>query len=390
MELIKKNIDNFEDEFIKIIESSNVNLLFGSGLASTVLSTLGDIEELIEKNNSLNVMYSTKSRIQIESFLYFRLFIKSIYPIATESKKCKKLEEEISFMFENLYKILSLRKDINLDKGVNIFTTNYDLFIEDAIESNKLYYNDGFIGRINPEFSTSNYNFSIRNLSSLSSKRVDSIYFNLFKMHGSLSWESNNNTIKYTQNYISNIKRIYKNHFETFKRFLDDFDRFEESEEFKNLNLNQKYRYIYNLFINEKESKKFSNFLDEYNDKLKIVNPNKEKFKETVFNLNYHEMLRIYASYLEKEHTLLFVFGFSFLDEHILKITERCLINPELIIIIFAYDNDAITKYNNIFSNLRLKNKITIIFSNKELNLKKLNSFLDNIYKKLQSTKAIT
>lgn len=388
MELLNKDIGIFSDEFIKIIESSNINFLVGSGITSSVLSTLGDIEDLIEKNNSLNVRYTTKLRIQIESFLYFRLFMKSIYPIVSEEEKCKKLEKDMTIFFEILYKILSLRKDRNISKGINIFTTNYDLFIEKAIENNKLYYNDGFIGRINPEFSTSNFSYSIRNMSSLTSKSVDSIYFNLFKMHGSLNWESENDFVKYNKNYLEQIKSIKKKHFDTFNNFFEKFTKIEMSDEFKKSNVNQKYQIIYKLFAQEKESKKFENFLQDYNKKFKIVNPNKEKFKETVFNLNYHEMLRIFSSYLEKEHTLLIVFGFSFLDEHILKITERCLINPELLIVIFAYDNIAVAKYNKIFSDLRLNNKIILVNSTNEISLNVLNSFFEKVYMKLQTESA--
>lgn len=388
MELLNKDIGIFSDEFIKIIESSNINFLVGSGITSSVLSTLGDIEDLIEKNNSLNVRYTTKLRIQIESFLYFRLFMKSIYPIVSEEEKCKKLEKDMTIFFEILYKILSLRKDRNISKGINIFTTNYDLFIEKAIENNKLYYNDGFIGRIDPEFSTSNFSYSIRNMSSLTSKSVDSIYFNLFKMHGSLNWESENDFVKYNKNYLEQIKSIKKKHFDTFNNFFEKFTKIEMSDEFKKSNVNQKYQIIYKLFAQEKESKKFENFLQDYNKKFKIVNPNKEKFKETVFNLNYHEMLRIFSSYLEKEHTLLIVFGFSFLDEHILKITERCLINPELLIVIFAYDNIAVAKYNKIFSDLRLNNKIILVNSTNEISLNVLNSFFEKVYMKLQTESA--
>ena len=116
MELLKKDINDFNDDFIKIIESTNVNFLFGSGISSSVLSTLGDIENLIEKNNSLNVRYTTKLRIQIESFLYFTLFMKSIYPLVTEYEKCKDLENTLTNFFEKFYKILNLKKDVNCNK----------------------------------------------------------------------------------------------------------------------------------------------------------------------------------------------------------------------------------------------------------------------------------
>ena len=46
-----------------------------------------------------------------------------------------------------------------------------------------------------------------------------------------------------------------------------------------------------------------------------------------------------YSNHLERENSVLFVFGFSFADEHIREITKRVAAsNPTLLIVIFAYD----------------------------------------------------
>jgi hypothetical protein len=82
-------------------------------------------------------------------------------------------------------------------------------------------------------------------------------------------------------------------------------------------------------------------FLNEYR-KIPVVNPTKEKFKETVLDLNYYELLRYYSNELEKENTILFVLGFSMADEHIRKMTIRLAeSNPTLLIIIVAYDDGS-------------------------------------------------
>ena len=83
------------------------------------------------------------------------------------------------------------------------------------------------------------------------------------------------------------------------------------------------------------------NFFKKY-EELVIVNPTKAKFKETVLEEQYYEMMRIYANSLEKVNSLLFVMGFSFADEHIRNITIRAAnSNPTLQIIIFAYNDDG-------------------------------------------------
>jgi len=84
-----------------------------------------------------------------------------------------------------------------------------------------------------------------------------------------------------------------------------------------------------------------NNFKEAY-EKLVIINPTKEKFKDTLMNQTHYDLLRIYANELEKENTLLFVMGFSFADEHIRELTVRVAnTNPTLQVIIFAYDKKA-------------------------------------------------
>ena len=99
-----------------------------------------------------------------------------------------------------------------------------------------------------------------------------------------------------------------------------------------------------------------SNFTEAY-EKLAIVNPRKEKFKETVLNRNYYELLRIYSAELEKENTVLFAMGFSFGDDHIKEITIRgANSNPTLQIYIIAHDDPSKEKIDGKFKEERLGN----------------------------------
>lgn len=72
--------------------------------------------------------------------------------------------------------------------------------------------------------------------------------------------------------------------------------------------------------------RKVEDFVNEYNN-LHIINPTKEKFEETLLSNVYYDLLRMYSNELEKNNTVLFVFGFSFKDEHIYSIT-KCIIKP--------------------------------------------------------------
>jgi hypothetical protein len=67
------------------------------------------------------------------------------------------------------------------DNAVEIFTTNYDLLFEQALERAKVPFFDGFAGARRPFFDPS----------SVSSNDLPPRWVRLWKLHGSLGWESN-------------------------------------------------------------------------------------------------------------------------------------------------------------------------------------------------------
>lgn len=89
--------------------------------------------------------------------------------------------------------------------------------------------------------------------------------------------------------------------------------------------------------------------------RLQVVNPTKDKFRETVFQQNYYQLLRMLSFELEKRDSILIIFGFSFADEHILEIIRRSIINPYLKVFVICYDErsreDIKTKLGNVGPN---------------------------------------
>jgi hypothetical protein len=67
------------------------------------------------------------------------------------------------------------------DHAIEIFTTNYDLLFEQALERNKISYFDGFSGAREPFFDPS----------SVSSNDFPARWVRLWKLHGSLGWTAN-------------------------------------------------------------------------------------------------------------------------------------------------------------------------------------------------------
>ena len=64
----------------------------------------------------------------------------------------------------------------------------------------------------------------------------------------------------------------------------------------------------------------------------------KNKFKNTLYQEFYYQNLRQLSYELEKQNSILIVFGFSFADEHIAEIIKRACNNPTLNIYIFCWD----------------------------------------------------
>ena len=83
---------------------------------------------------------------------------------------------------ENPYSnTISWINGINRDHAVEIFTTNYDLLLEEAMERVRTPYFDGFSGS----------KFAFFDPSSISSNDLPSRWIRLWKLHGSINWSQN-------------------------------------------------------------------------------------------------------------------------------------------------------------------------------------------------------
>lgn len=160
---------------------------------------------------------------------------------------------------------------------------------------------------------------------------------NLFKLHGSLSWEISEDKIIVTEN--NNIIREIK---DVIKKLGLDLQSIE------NTIGNSKSKDVEEFVKKLKKSVDALN-LDEtlLNDffklysKLPIINPDKYKFFKTVSEQHYYQLIRSFSYELERKQSILIVFGFSFADEHIQDIFERSLLNPELQVILISYSKDG-------------------------------------------------
>jgi hypothetical protein len=331
--LSRVQMDN--EKFKKVIESCHLNFLIGSGASRNYFETLGNVEQLL---TDLYTHPQSNERDIVEVSIkrdYFKKAISGnidlVYPsLIADPTEYQHTKENYQEFLIALNIILLKRRSTLISKQVNLFTTNMDLFIDLTLEELNFEYNDGFSGKLNPSFSTSNYRKSIFQKSPHYENRAEIPLFNLFKLHGSVTWSIIGEKIGFDQTVkilrdIANIKVTGK--------LLENFR--DSSGVAKPIND------LLNEAASLSKDPTFEAFNTAY-DELVMINPTKEKFNTTTMNYTYYELLRMYSNELEKENSVLFVVGFSFADEHIREITKRVAnSNPTLLVCVFAYSDDG-------------------------------------------------
>ena len=278
------------------INNGSINFLIGSGLSTPFIpalptdfeNKLQEAEQSQDKNQELN----------LKKFLFTNVLSPNIALLKDVTDSNATLEKQKKFV-SVLHSIIVKRKHNLLHRQINIFTTNYDLLLECALEACGIDYNCGFNGYFFPTYNSDNFKKTVLKRGMFLDSSSEIPCFNIIKLHGSISWATKNDkiTLKHAPEII---------------------------EDFENIN------------------SEGSDFLDKYNN-LTIINPNNKKFLDTVLLDIYSDLLRFYSSELEKQNSLLFVCGFSFNDAHIRRLTLKAAnANPTLQIIILAYKNSEI------------------------------------------------
>ncbi|HAT3992311.1 SIR2 family protein [Elizabethkingia anophelis] len=366
-----------------IIQDCNINFLIGSGLSNPFFGTLGNIEiwlTELENDTSLN----TDLRDYIKASLYASYFVVAmqkniaLHNITSIKDELVSVPKNDIEKLQNTYKgykdflriinqIMYQRRSNTVNKQTNLFTTNIDIFLEKVLEELNLHFNDGFNGVFKRTFSLSNFKKSFYQKSLHYDNIAEIPVYNLLKIHGSITWKLEGNQLMF-----NNIDTIYSIEEKYNKiKFLDiiklDNDYWNEHK--KNIPFKEIVKEAQKTTIVDTKD-----FVTAY-EKLQVVNPTKAKFKDTTFNKSYYEMLRLYANELEKENSVLFIFGFSMADEHIRDITFRAIrSNPTLKVFISSYTKAA----KDIVNNLKLDNIDLKDFHNVEL-LNEIDNFNLNV-----------
>ena len=232
------SLDVMKKEFAQCLQVENLNFLIGSGCSSFVID---EVEKSIPTMRTLakrffvaNPHFSVQGKnlkphfeSNLESMLDYMISVRSVNHVSKiepeidlkirvvqdfirdqiiEGMKC----EDVNDVYKEFY-LKILRK--NRRNPINIFTTNYDLYTERALDELGFFYNNGFTGTYERKFNPVSYNYAFVENMNLNKDVWDRIsnFYNLYKIHGSINWVNKNSVVveKPIENISDDTVMIY-------------------------------------------------------------------------------------------------------------------------------------------------------------------------------------
>jgi SIR2-like domain len=153
------------------------------GQAPTVEDVLTELRTLSNRRGSAEILGMLKSDLS-----------------ELDDKICALITAEVNKplpAYRNSYsRFASWVGGIHRDSPTEIFTPNYDLLLEQALEKNLLPHFDGFVGSREPWF----------DLASIEHDTIPARWTRLWKLHGSINWEKSEETVN--GNKVTRIVRV--------------------------------------------------------------------------------------------------------------------------------------------------------------------------------------
>lgn len=225
---IKGNIEksevlgNVKKEFAQCLQVENLNFLIGSGCSSywvegeekSIPIMSGLAHRFYDANSGFsiqNVEMKDKFPSNLESLMEYMTAVKLVNEVSiVDDKIDDKIKivqqfireqivdgmtsDEVTGLYKEFY-LRIIRK--NRQSPINVFTTNYDMYNEKALDSLGFFYNNGFTGTYERRFNPISYNYTYVENMDLNKDvwgRISNFY-NLFKIHGSINWVNDNGKV---------------------------------------------------------------------------------------------------------------------------------------------------------------------------------------------------
>lgn len=319
------NLDLIKKEILKIFDVKNLSFLIGAGcssfekeleisgekekiqigipvmsiLASDFYKTLTqednryiknvlkiDLSKGLFKDNLeklLEVLYSLRFLLERQS-----ADLKDVGLLTKKIKvfllnKCKNEENDKLYLdVLNLYKLFYKKliyRDNNLSK-TNIFTTNYDLYSEKALDELGILYCNGFSGFVERFFNPAVFNYAFAEQMELSNNKWNVIdnFIYLYKLHGSINWIESDE-----QNHLFSVREV------------QDIDKATGE---------------------------------------RMIYPTPMKHMATLAS-PYSDLFREFQKKIMQDKTVLVIVGYSFSDEHVNNLIYQALTIPTFRLVVF-------------------------------------------------------
>jgi len=208
------NIDGLTEEVRKILKNDKFeNMLNDNDNVETILSKVQQLKALLDDKKEIN-----------------DLSLKDVQTIEKSIKKVifEKLSKKVAYV--KLCNLVIWLNFINREYEKEIFTLNYDLLLEKALEEVSLPYFTGFLGNVKPFFISD----SVDDFTGLYVKQS---WTKLWKLHGSLNFKKSNEEKIFIENntdndyenllvypsmdkYLSSRKAPFISYLDRFRKYL--------------------------------------------------------------------------------------------------------------------------------------------------------------------------
>lgn len=308
----KKSVRNL---LVKSLQSNNLNLLVGSGCSLPAVNLMGntfntlksqvgneittgmeyggenkDIEGYLNWLNtgiSFLVKFNTsENNLAVKNNLEHSFNVTKQYLVNSIVDDYSGTDEKVAAtksLYHSFYNALFSFRELRNYNPVNVYTTNYDLFNEVAMEELDIYYTNGFTGSVIRKFDPMAFQLRLVDDENRYKEKWSILrrYIKLYKIHGSIDWV-------YSPEYDSVIQ--------TNNKDVDTKDI--------------------------------------------LIYPTINKHIETQ-QTPYSELFRALSVNLQKPNSTLVILGYGFPDQHINHLISQSLSNEDFNLVVFGNKDES-------------------------------------------------
>lgn len=320
------SLESLRTEISQCLQIENLNFLVGAGCSSyrdnsgneLAIPTMAGLANRFYEANPDFKISSKKKAIDrfpdnLEALINHLISISNIADENERNQVNKKVKTINEFIFDSVCNanqssdLLALYKEFYLrivkktrQTPVNIYTTNYDLYNENALDELGFMYNNGFLGSAKRIFNPNSYNYVVVENLNLSRDVWKSVsnFINLYKIHGSINW------VKETDSATDTVRILEK-----------DIELIRQRKQYGSL----------------------------------MIYPTPQKDRSTLM-VPYSDLFRMMQNNLLRNNSILITMGYSFGDEHINRIILNALSVYDFRVVIFG-ESSMINRLREIGDN---------------------------------------